>query len=164
MVGEVLSGVADMAIADLTITSTREKVMDFTLPYMNTGVAVRDGGLPGSELRALHSGQAQPLRVGRRQPLQAGREDRGELLHATQQHVVHYRLTHAAGLRDSPQVLSNTNGNQHFLLFHFDYDFFLHCKLGRFSDHRESRIPNRVSEGFGETDQDQVRLSCRRID
>ncbi|GIX90783.1 glutamate receptor ionotropic, kainate 3 [Caerostris extrusa] len=40
MVGEVLSGVADMAIADLTITSTREKVMDFTLPYMNTGISI----------------------------------------------------------------------------------------------------------------------------
>ncbi|CAL1283901.1 unnamed protein product [Larinioides sclopetarius] len=40
MVGEVLSGVADMAIADLSISSKREKVLDFTLPFMNTGISI----------------------------------------------------------------------------------------------------------------------------
>ncbi|GFT00129.1 glutamate receptor ionotropic, kainate 3 [Trichonephila clavipes] len=40
MVGEVLSGTADMAIADLTITSTREQVLDFTLPFMHTGISI----------------------------------------------------------------------------------------------------------------------------
>ncbi|KAG8194658.1 hypothetical protein JTE90_003129 [Oedothorax gibbosus] len=40
MIGEVLTGVADMAVADLTITSTRERVMDFTLPFMNTGISI----------------------------------------------------------------------------------------------------------------------------
>lgn len=29
-----------MAIADVTITSTREKVLDFTLPFMNTGISI----------------------------------------------------------------------------------------------------------------------------
>ena len=29
-----------MAVADLTISSTREKVMDFTLPFMNTGISI----------------------------------------------------------------------------------------------------------------------------
>ncbi|XP_035214142.1 glutamate receptor ionotropic, kainate 2-like isoform X2 [Stegodyphus dumicola] len=40
MIGEVLQGVADMAVADLTITSTREKVLDFSLPFMNTGISI----------------------------------------------------------------------------------------------------------------------------
>lgn len=29
-----------MAIADVTITSTRERVLDFTLPFMNTGISI----------------------------------------------------------------------------------------------------------------------------
>ncbi|XP_055939943.1 glutamate receptor ionotropic, kainate 2-like isoform X2 [Argiope bruennichi] len=32
--------VADMAIADLSISSKREKVLDFTLPFMNTGISI----------------------------------------------------------------------------------------------------------------------------
>lgn len=38
MIGEVKRGEADLAIADLTITSKREKAVDFTLPFMNTGM------------------------------------------------------------------------------------------------------------------------------
>ncbi|XP_054706414.1 glutamate receptor ionotropic, kainate 2-like [Uloborus diversus] len=40
MVGEVLRGEADMAVADVTISSTREKVLDFTLPFMSTGISI----------------------------------------------------------------------------------------------------------------------------
>lgn len=40
MVGEVIRGEADLAIADLTITSKREKAVDFTLPFMNTGISI----------------------------------------------------------------------------------------------------------------------------
>ena len=40
MVGEVMTGKADMALADLTITSKREKVVDFTVPYMQTGITI----------------------------------------------------------------------------------------------------------------------------
>nr|XP_021002109.2 glutamate receptor ionotropic, kainate 2 isoform X2 [Parasteatoda tepidariorum] len=40
MVGEVLRGVADMAVADVTITSDREKVLDFSHPFMNTGISI----------------------------------------------------------------------------------------------------------------------------
>lgn len=40
MIGEVISGVADMAITDLTITSKREEAVDFTLPFMNTGISI----------------------------------------------------------------------------------------------------------------------------
>lgn len=40
MIGEVISGKADLAIVDLTITSTREEAVDFTLPFMNTGISI----------------------------------------------------------------------------------------------------------------------------
>ncbi|KAI1298750.1 Glutamate receptor ionotropic, kainate 2 [Halotydeus destructor] len=40
MIGEVMRGEADMAIADLTITSKREEAVDFTLPFMNTGISI----------------------------------------------------------------------------------------------------------------------------
>ena len=55
MVGEVMTGKADLALADLTITAQREKVMlmmmmmlimmmmkvvDFTVPFMQTGITI----------------------------------------------------------------------------------------------------------------------------
>lgn len=40
MIGEVVSGKADVAIADLTITSNREEAVDFTMPFMNTGISI----------------------------------------------------------------------------------------------------------------------------
>ena len=40
MIGEITSGQADLAIADLTITSSREEAVDFTLPFMNTGISI----------------------------------------------------------------------------------------------------------------------------
>lgn len=40
MVGEVMYGEADMAIADLTITRKRQEVVDFTLPFLNLGIGV----------------------------------------------------------------------------------------------------------------------------
>lgn len=40
MIGEVMRADADMAIADLTITSKREEAVDFTLPFMNTGISI----------------------------------------------------------------------------------------------------------------------------
>lgn len=40
MIGEIISGRADLAIADLTITSSREEAVDFTLPFMNTGISI----------------------------------------------------------------------------------------------------------------------------
>ena len=40
MVGEVVRGEVDMALADLTITSAREAAVDFTLPYMSLGLGV----------------------------------------------------------------------------------------------------------------------------
>ncbi|XP_064489275.1 glutamate receptor ionotropic, kainate 3-like [Ornithodoros turicata] len=40
MIGEVVSGKADLAIADLTITSKREVAVDFTMPFMNTGISI----------------------------------------------------------------------------------------------------------------------------
>merc|ERR1719318_212799 len=38
MIGEVMSGAADMAVVDMTITSAREKVVDFSMPFMNVGI------------------------------------------------------------------------------------------------------------------------------
>lgn len=40
MIGEIISGKADLAIVDLTITSSREEAVDFTLPFMNTGISI----------------------------------------------------------------------------------------------------------------------------
>lgn len=40
MIGEIISGQADLAIVDLTITSSREEAVDFTLPFMNTGISI----------------------------------------------------------------------------------------------------------------------------
>lgn len=40
MIGELINGKADIAIADLTITSKREEAVDFTLPFMNTGISI----------------------------------------------------------------------------------------------------------------------------
>lgn len=40
MIGELLRDEADIAIVDLTITRKREKVVDFTLPFMTTGVSI----------------------------------------------------------------------------------------------------------------------------
>jgi len=38
MIGEVISGEADIALADMTITSTREEGVDFTHPFMYLGL------------------------------------------------------------------------------------------------------------------------------
>lgn len=49
MIGEVIAGKADLAIADITITENRERVTDFTLPFMTAGlVAVTKRGEPRS--------------------------------------------------------------------------------------------------------------------
>ncbi|XP_044732050.1 glutamate receptor ionotropic, kainate 2-like isoform X2 [Chrysoperla carnea] len=40
MLREVMDGRADLAITDLTITSARESVVDFTSPFMNLGISI----------------------------------------------------------------------------------------------------------------------------
>ncbi|RWS07679.1 uncharacterized protein B4U79_10386, partial [Dinothrombium tinctorium] len=40
MIGEVYRGEADLALADLTITSKRQEVVDFSFPFMETGVTL----------------------------------------------------------------------------------------------------------------------------
>jgi len=40
MIGEVISGEADIALADMTITSTREEAVDFTHPFLYVGLGV----------------------------------------------------------------------------------------------------------------------------
>src|SRR5699024_7489011 len=40
MIGEVLRGEADIAVADLTINSNRELAVDFTYPFMATGISI----------------------------------------------------------------------------------------------------------------------------
>ncbi|XP_021957129.2 glutamate receptor ionotropic, kainate 2 isoform X2 [Folsomia candida] len=39
MVGEIVRGEADIALADLTVTSARQSVVDFTTPFMHTSLA-----------------------------------------------------------------------------------------------------------------------------
>jgi len=51
MISEVINGTADIALADMTITSTREEAVDFTHPYLNIGLGVlgyRGGATPRS--------------------------------------------------------------------------------------------------------------------
>lgn len=40
MVGELIRKEADIALAPLTITSARERVIDFTKPFMETGISI----------------------------------------------------------------------------------------------------------------------------
>ncbi|XP_043065157.1 uncharacterized protein LOC108093341 [Drosophila ficusphila] len=40
MLKEIVEGRADLAITDLTITSEREEVIDFSIPFMNLGIAI----------------------------------------------------------------------------------------------------------------------------
>ncbi|KFM75325.1 Glutamate receptor, ionotropic kainate 2, partial [Stegodyphus mimosarum] len=40
MIGEVQRGEVDMAVAGLSINSKREEAVDFTLPFMNTGISI----------------------------------------------------------------------------------------------------------------------------
>nr|APZ81407.1 ionotropic receptor 75q [Adelphocoris lineolatus] len=40
MIGEVLAGRADLAIADITITREREHDVDFTMPFMSLGISI----------------------------------------------------------------------------------------------------------------------------
>lgn len=40
MIGELIRGEADLAVVDLTITSKRETAVDFTHPFMNTGISI----------------------------------------------------------------------------------------------------------------------------
>jgi ABC-type amino acid transport substrate-binding protein len=40
MIGEMISGTADIALADMTITSKREEAVDFTHPFLNVGLGV----------------------------------------------------------------------------------------------------------------------------
>ena len=40
MIGEVLDGRADFAIADISITSKRASAVRFTMPWMNLGISI----------------------------------------------------------------------------------------------------------------------------
>lgn len=40
IIGELLRNEADLAIAPLTINSLREKVVDFSKPFMNIGISI----------------------------------------------------------------------------------------------------------------------------
>ena len=40
MIGEILEGRADLAIADLTINYQREKVVDFSMPFLDLGISI----------------------------------------------------------------------------------------------------------------------------
>lgn len=52
MMGELIDREADLAIADLTMTHERETAVDFTMPFMNLGIAIlfKKPGLPEPEL------------------------------------------------------------------------------------------------------------------
>merc|ERR1711953_801653 len=51
MIGEVVNGEADIALADMTVTEKREEVVDFTHPFLYIGLGVI--GYRGSAPRSL---------------------------------------------------------------------------------------------------------------
>ncbi|CAL8109948.1 unnamed protein product [Orchesella dallaii] len=40
MIREVIDGVADIAVADLSVNKDRQKALDFTMPFMNLGISI----------------------------------------------------------------------------------------------------------------------------
>ena len=40
MIGEIISGKADLAVGDLQITAEREAAVDFSIPFMDTGISI----------------------------------------------------------------------------------------------------------------------------
>ena len=40
MIGELVRKEADMAVASLTISTQRERAVDFSLPFMNIGISI----------------------------------------------------------------------------------------------------------------------------
>lgn len=40
LIGELINQEADLAVIDLSMTSQRQEAVDFTMPYMNTGVGI----------------------------------------------------------------------------------------------------------------------------
>ena len=40
MIGDILAGKADMAAIDMSVTSIRESVIDFTVPFMHSGISI----------------------------------------------------------------------------------------------------------------------------
>ncbi|XP_017917966.1 PREDICTED: glutamate receptor ionotropic, kainate 5 isoform X3 [Capra hircus] len=91
MVGELINRQkADLAVAAFTITAEREKVIDFSKPFMTLGISI---------LYRVH--MAEPLRVVQPAPVPAGAPPHpGEPVHAGQQPLVPRGGLHAAGLGD----------------------------------------------------------------
>jgi len=63
MVGELLSEKADLVVADLAITSERAKVIDFTTPFMNTGIALLYKREPYNFTRGLFTFFVAPFKI-----------------------------------------------------------------------------------------------------
>ena len=63
MVGELLSEKADLVVADLAITSERAKVIDFTTPFMNTGIALLYKREPNNFTRGLFTFFVSPFEI-----------------------------------------------------------------------------------------------------
>jgi glutamate receptor, ionotropic, invertebrate len=55
LIGEILAGRADLAIADLTITYDRKKVVDFTNPFMNLGIGILYTAKPDKKTKSIFS-------------------------------------------------------------------------------------------------------------
>lgn len=64
MMGEVISGVVDMALADITITARREAAVDFTHPFKQLGLSVliKEGSIAVNSLEEIANNPA--IQVG----------------------------------------------------------------------------------------------------
>jgi len=54
MIGDLLAGRADIALADLTMTSVRRQAVDFSVPFMNTGASILYSKV-GQQTYGIHS-------------------------------------------------------------------------------------------------------------
>jgi len=54
MIGDLLAGRADIALADLTMTSVRGQAVDFSVPFMNTGASILYSKV-GQQAYGIHS-------------------------------------------------------------------------------------------------------------
>ena len=63
MIGELESRKADLVVADLVITSERARVVDFTMPFMNTGIALLYKREPYGYTRGLFTLFVSPFEI-----------------------------------------------------------------------------------------------------
>ncbi|CAM5176737.1 unnamed protein product [Eretmochelys imbricata] len=190
MVGELINRKADLAVAAFTITAEREKVIDFSKPFMTLGISilyrVHMGRKPGyfSFLDPFSpavwlfmllaylavscvlflAARLSPYEWHNPPPLPAGAPPcAGEPLHPGQQPLVPHRRLHAAGLRGPSPGPVHALRQRGLVGFHPDHHLVLHGQPGRLPDGAAHGGPRGVGRRPGRPDQHRVRHHPRRL-